>query len=168
MVWERLLDVAVVEIDDRVPVWESLPANSIAEDHFLLSVQVCSLDLAVVADDLVLHLRVLCVLVVVRVWELHLVVFFVVVHVVGSLVLAITTWHLRRLILLVLLLIIDFGDVGKGVVIALQTILWIVAPGYQIRSAVVLLIFDLLLLVLELLDARLPVLGARPTLLLRA
>ena len=113
LVRESLLDVAVVEVDDRVAVWERLSAYAIAEDHLLLAIQVCSLHFAIVANDLVLHLRVLCFLVVVNMGELHLVVLLVVVHLVSSLVIAISR-HLWRLVLLVvLLLVVHFRDVGK-------------------------------------------------------
>lgn len=74
-----MLDIVVIEIDDRVPVGERLSAHAVAEDDLFLAVEVRSLHLSVVADDLVLHLRILLLLVVILVRELHLIILFVIV-----------------------------------------------------------------------------------------
>lgn len=66
-----LLDVVVIEVDDGVAIGEHLPLHSIVEDHFLLPVLVDTLDLPVVADDLLDHLQVRRVLVVILQRELH-------------------------------------------------------------------------------------------------
>jgi hypothetical protein len=73
-----LLDVVVVEVDDGVPIGMGLPANSIREYHLFLSIEVSPLDLAVVADDLLLDRVVVGILlVVVLAWELHFVILLV-------------------------------------------------------------------------------------------
>lgn len=79
LVWIGLLDIVVIEIDDRVPVGERLSAHAVAEDDLFLAVEVRSLHFSVVADDLVLHLRILLLLVVILVRELHLIILFVIV-----------------------------------------------------------------------------------------
>lgn len=76
-----LLYVIVVEVHYRVPVWEGLSPHAIAEDDFFLAVRVCSLDLTVVALDVILELGVFRVLVMVVLWELHLIVFVIIFRV---------------------------------------------------------------------------------------
>ena len=75
---ECLLDVLVVEVDDRVSIRERLSFDSIIEDDLLLSVLVDPLDLAVVAHVLLDHLLVLQGLAVVLLWELEAEVFLLV------------------------------------------------------------------------------------------
>ena len=53
-----LFDVGIVEINDRVAVWEGFALHTVVEDNFLLTTGVDPLDLAVVADDLVYDLGV--------------------------------------------------------------------------------------------------------------
>lgn len=51
-----LLDVVIVEVNNRVPIRESLSPHTVAKDHFLLSIQIRSLYLSIVAHDLILYL----------------------------------------------------------------------------------------------------------------
>ena len=53
-----LFDVGIVEINNRVAVWEGFALHTVVEDNFLLATGVDSLDLAVVANDLVYDLGV--------------------------------------------------------------------------------------------------------------
>ena len=53
LVWERLLDVCVVEVDNGVSVWPRLSLHSVIEDHLLLSTRVHTLYFAVVSNYLI-------------------------------------------------------------------------------------------------------------------
>jgi len=66
-----LLDVAVVEVDDGVAVWEHLSLHTVVEDYLFLSVLIHSLDLPIVAYILVDNLHVAWSLVVVLIREFH-------------------------------------------------------------------------------------------------
>lgn len=76
-----LLDIVVVEVDDCVSVWEDLTLDTVIEDYFLLSILVESLDLSIVTNNLFYYLHVAWRLVVIFLWELHVVVFFFFLHV---------------------------------------------------------------------------------------
>ena len=104
LIRECLLDVAVVEVDDCVTIWEGLSAHSIAEDDFLLAVEVRPLYLAVIANNLILHFGVLHLFVVVCIWELHFIVFLLVLDVICTLFVCLSI-HMWRLIIFVLLLV---------------------------------------------------------------
>lgn len=71
-VWIGLLDVLVVEVNDRIAIRKGFSPDSITEDNFLLAIGEVPLDLTIVAYDSVLWLGVLVVLVVVSLGELHL------------------------------------------------------------------------------------------------
>jgi len=105
LIRECLLDVAVVEVDDCVTIGEGLSAHSIAEDDFLLSVQIRPLYLAIIANNLILDFCVLHLLVVVSIWELHFVVFLFVLDVVCCLFVWLTV-HVWRLVIFLLLLLL--------------------------------------------------------------
>ena len=66
-----LFDVGIVEINNRVAVWEGFALHTVVEDDFFLATRVDPLDLAVVADDLVYDLGVCKRLSVVLLWELQ-------------------------------------------------------------------------------------------------
>ena len=70
-----LLDIIIIEVDNRVAIGEYFPLHSIVEDYLLLPVLIDSLDLPVMPDDLLHDLHVLGVLVVVDLRELHVEVF---------------------------------------------------------------------------------------------
>jgi len=71
-----LLDVVVVEIHDGVSIREGLSSNSVAEDNFLLAIDICPLNLSVVTHYLVLHCCVSMVSgTVVFLWHFHFEIF---------------------------------------------------------------------------------------------
>lgn len=57
-VWEGLLDILIVEVDDCVAIRESLPLDPVVEDDFLLAVLVDALDFSILANVLLSHLLV--------------------------------------------------------------------------------------------------------------
>ena len=75
LVWEGLLDVRVVEVDDRVAVGEAFSLHAVVEDYFLFAVGVHALDLAIVPDYLLHYFLVSCRLLVVLFGELEAEVF---------------------------------------------------------------------------------------------
>lgn len=118
LVGEGLLDVAVVEVNDCVSVWEGFSADTVAEDYFLLAIEVGSLDLAVVAYDLVLYFGVFGLLIVIIAWELHFVVFFIIFHV-GTGISSIGVHLWGHVVFMLLLLITYFRNVSKGLIASL-------------------------------------------------
>ena len=107
-----LLDIVIVEVNDGVSIRECLPPDSIAKDHFLLSIQVCPLDLAIVSNYLVLDrdIGVDCsAMVFLR--HLHLEVFVVVLKFFHFTLLALSLFFL--LCLLLLWSIFDLRDIIK-------------------------------------------------------
>lgn len=161
----RLLDVIIVEINNSVAIGEGFSADAIAENDLLLAIDVCPLHLTVVANDLVLHLRVRLLLVVVMMRELHLVVLFLVVKV----LLVTVSWQVRCYLIIIILLLIrlvDFGQVSQRVISSiLMTILWIITTRDHVGAGVIFLILDLLLLILELFNTGLSRLCTLSTLL---
>jgi hypothetical protein len=74
-----LFDIIIIEVYNSVSIRKDLPFDSIVEDHLLLAILVNSLDLPVITNHLLNHLRVLRSLAVVLLWELHLIVFFLLI-----------------------------------------------------------------------------------------
>jgi hypothetical protein len=58
LVWVGLLDIIVIEVDDRVAVGEDFPLYSIVEYNFLFPILINSLDLTIMTYDLFNHLHV--------------------------------------------------------------------------------------------------------------
>jgi len=58
LVWESLLDVLIVKVYDGVAVRETFTFHTIIENHLLLSRSVDTLDLAIVANDLLNNLAI--------------------------------------------------------------------------------------------------------------
>ena len=76
-VWESLFDIVIVEVDNGIPIWESLPSDAVAKYYFFLATQISSLDLTVIANYLILDRRLLGVVgVMVFGWEFHFIIFF--------------------------------------------------------------------------------------------
>ena len=87
-----LLNVVIIEIYNRIAIWERLSSNSVWENDFFFAIQECSLDFSVVAHDLLLHSCVIWVLLVmVHIWEFHLVIFLVILFV---LLISLGLWNL--------------------------------------------------------------------------
>lgn len=109
-VWVRLLDVSVVEEDDRVAVSERFSANAIAKDDLLLSVGICALHFSIVAHNTLGSLRILVILAMVHVAEFHLVVLFFVLELDAMLSskLFVASDNIIRLLKLMLLYLLNF------------------------------------------------------------
>jgi hypothetical protein len=57
-IWVSLFYIVIVEIDDRISIWESFSPDTVAENDLFLSILVCSLDFSIVSYDLILNSRV--------------------------------------------------------------------------------------------------------------
>ena len=77
-VGEGLLDILIVEVDDRVPIGERLALHPVVENHFFFAVLVNSLDLSIVAHVLFNNFLILQSLAVVFLRELKTEVFFII------------------------------------------------------------------------------------------
>lgn len=162
-----LLDIAVIEVNNCVAIREGLSTNAIAKNDFFFSINVSTLDFAIIADNLVLNLRVWLFFIMVLVWELHFIIFFFVVKV----LIVSVSWQIRCFIFfllsyLILILVIHLWQVGKWVVSAMQAILRVITPRNHIGSSIVFLVLYLLFLVLELFNTCLSCLSTLSTLLL--
>jgi len=54
LIWVSLFDIMIVEEHDCIAIWERFSPYTVAEDHFLLTTQISSLNLSIVANYLVL------------------------------------------------------------------------------------------------------------------
>ena len=71
-----LFNVIIIEINDGVPVRECLSFHTIAENNLFLTILVCSLNLTVVSNYLILYCHVLSEFLIVIFWQkFHLVIF---------------------------------------------------------------------------------------------
>lgn len=53
LVWECLLDVCIVEVDNRISVWPRFSLHSIVENDFLFATSIHALYLSVVPHNLI-------------------------------------------------------------------------------------------------------------------
>jgi hypothetical protein len=54
LIWIRLFDIMIVEEHDCIPIWECFSPYAVAKDYFLFTTQICSLNLSIVANYLIL------------------------------------------------------------------------------------------------------------------
>lgn len=104
LIREGLLNIIIVKVYNCVSIWECLSSDTIAKYYLFFTIQVCSLDLTIVSNNLVLYICIIWIIIMIDMRHFHFKIIFL--FALGSLIFYII--FLFLVILNILFIVHDF------------------------------------------------------------